>query len=123
MAIGGQTGTAGAVGGQWAIVRHTINIALVRFFEVVVWASGRGWAEDEMARAIREDGGDLCAVEGTASPMHSRTVLDEMTWGPHLTFYFFRNICRIMELSHYGTNCCGQHFVWQRVAKSVVEAG
>ena len=29
-------------------------------------------------------------------------------WGPHSTFYFFRNICRIMEL-----NCCGQHFALQ----------
>ena len=29
------------------------------------------WAEDGMARAIREDGGALCSVEGTASPMHS----------------------------------------------------
>ena len=60
-----------------------------------------------MAHAIREDGGDLCSVEGTASPMHS-AVLDEMTWGPHSTFYFFGNICRIMEL-----NCCGQHFALQ----------
>ena len=31
----------------------------------VVWSSGRGRAEDGMAFAIREDGGDPCSVTGT----------------------------------------------------------
>ena len=34
-------------------------------WRVVVWASGRGRAEDGMACAIREDGGDPCSVTGT----------------------------------------------------------
>ena len=57
-----------------------------------------------MARAIREDGGDLCSVEGTASAhaLHGYAGRDDV--GAPLDVYFLRNICRIMELTVYGTN-------------------
>ena len=41
---------------------------------VVVWASGRGWAEDGMARAIRE-------LHGHAGDLSCEI------WGPHGVFF------------------------------------
>ena len=81
---------------------------------VVVWASGRGWAEDGMARAICEDGGDLCSVEGPAS-LHPRpcwTRLVKMTWGPIRRFIFQK------YLSHYGTKLLWSAFCVRASDKS-----
>ena len=64
---------------------------------VVVWASGRGWAEDGMARAIRE-------LHGHAGDLSCEI------WGPH-DVYFFRNICRIME--PFRNFFRGRHFAKQ----------
>ena len=69
---------------------------------VVVWASGRGWAEDGMARAIRE-------LHGHAGDLSCEI------WGPH-DVYFFRNICRIME--PFRNFFRGQHFVRECAPRS-----
>ena len=61
---------------------------------VVVWANGRGWAED----------GSIVLFELPAMRLE--------IWGPH-DVYFFRNICRIMERSMSISELCGQHFAWE----------
>ena len=72
--------------GQWSEVRAVLCESLCKCWcecacgkvcgleraeqrRVVVWASGRGWAEDGMACAVFEDGGDPCSVTDTQSLM------------------------------------------------------
>ena len=59
----------------------------------------------------------VCPVSSVPGPScmngHART--DLWIWGSHSTLYFFRNICRIMELK--ALNCCGQHFFSERVPR------